>query len=78
MGKGECPFEGACFYKHVYPDGTKADLPMPGDRQNVGRKRGNGSEYATSIALFEILLGEFESFPVEVIGMDELYDYYDD
>ena len=29
QGAGECPFAGACFYLHAYPDGTKAELPPP-------------------------------------------------
>ncbi|OTF82154.1 E3 ubiquitin-protein ligase makorin-1-like protein, partial [Euroglyphus maynei] len=28
-GRGTCPFEGACFYKHQYEDGRMAELPNP-------------------------------------------------
>ena len=28
-GRGNCPFEGACFYKHQYEDGRIAQLPAP-------------------------------------------------
>lgn len=29
QGQGECPFAGACFYLHAYPDGRKAEMPPP-------------------------------------------------
>lgn len=32
-GQGECPFGGACFYLHAFPDGTKAELPPPRPRR---------------------------------------------
>lgn len=32
-GRGECPFAGACFYRHAYPDGSKAVLPPPRPRR---------------------------------------------
>lgn len=28
-GRGECPFAGACFYKHAYPDGRIAKFNKP-------------------------------------------------
>ena len=28
MGKGTCPFANSCFYKHEYPDGTKAEVTV--------------------------------------------------
>ncbi|RWS29810.1 makorin-like protein [Leptotrombidium deliense] len=33
QGAGECPFAGACFYLHAYPDGTKAEMPPPRARR---------------------------------------------
>ncbi|RWS13299.1 makorin-like protein [Dinothrombium tinctorium] len=33
QGNGECPFAGACFYLHAYPDGTKAEMPPPRARR---------------------------------------------
>ncbi|CAN8025879.1 unnamed protein product [Ixodes persulcatus] len=38
-GRGECPFAGACFYSHTYPDGRKAVLPPPRPRR---RQNHNG------------------------------------
>ncbi|XP_077496345.1 E3 ubiquitin-protein ligase makorin-1-like isoform X2 [Amblyomma americanum] len=38
-GRGECPFAGACFYKHTYPDGSKAVMPPPRPRR---RQNHNG------------------------------------
>ncbi|XP_050031157.1 E3 ubiquitin-protein ligase makorin-1-like isoform X1 [Dermacentor andersoni] len=38
-GRGECPFAGACFYKHMYPDGRKAVMPPPRPRR---RQNHNG------------------------------------
>jgi len=32
QGRGECPFAGACFYLHAFPDGTKAAMPPPRPR----------------------------------------------
>lgn len=34
-GQGKCPFGGACFYKHEYPDGKRAELPMPQSQNNM-------------------------------------------
>ncbi|KAG8226696.1 hypothetical protein J437_LFUL005512 [Ladona fulva] len=36
-GRGKCPFGNKCFYKHAYPDGTKADVgpPVRQRRQNA-------------------------------------------
>ena len=33
QGQGECPFAGACFYLHAYPDGRKAEMPPPRQRR---------------------------------------------
>ena len=33
QGRGECPFAGACFYLHAYPDGTRAAMPPPRARR---------------------------------------------
>ena len=33
QGRGECPFAGACFYLHAYPDGTRATMPPPRARR---------------------------------------------
>lgn len=38
-GRGECPFAGACFYQHMYPDGRKAVMPPPRPRR---RQNHNG------------------------------------
>ncbi|XP_013786670.1 probable E3 ubiquitin-protein ligase makorin-1 [Limulus polyphemus] len=38
QGQGVCPFAGACFYLHAYPDGRKAELPPPRPR----RRRNHG------------------------------------
>lgn len=38
-GRGECPFAGACFYQHMYPDGRKAVMPPPQPRR---RQNHNG------------------------------------
>ncbi|KAJ8301183.1 hypothetical protein KUTeg_020170 [Tegillarca granosa] len=38
-GKGECPFNEKCFYRHAYPDGTIAD-PKP--RQRRRRQNAEG------------------------------------
>ncbi|XP_074605257.1 E3 ubiquitin-protein ligase makorin-1-like [Brevipalpus obovatus] len=38
QGQGQCPFAGACFYLHAYPDGRKAEEPPP-----TLRRRGNHS-----------------------------------
>ncbi|XP_077546869.1 E3 ubiquitin-protein ligase makorin-1-like isoform X2 [Haemaphysalis longicornis] len=34
-GRGKCPFAGACFYKHMYPDGRRAVMPPPRPRRRV-------------------------------------------
>ncbi|KAH7636840.1 putative E3 ubiquitin-protein ligase makorin-1 [Dermatophagoides farinae] len=37
-GRGNCPFEGACFYKHQYEDGRMAVLPKPSkNRHRIDR-----------------------------------------
>ena len=38
-GKGDCPFNENCFYKHAYPDGRPAS-PKPQRRRQ--RKNGDG------------------------------------
>lgn len=43
-GRGECPFAGACFYRHAYPDGSKADMPPPRPRR---RQQNNDGDYDT-------------------------------
>lgn len=43
QGQGTCPFAGACFYLHAYPDGRKADMPPPTSR----RRNNNESESST-------------------------------
>ncbi|XP_064483452.1 probable E3 ubiquitin-protein ligase makorin-1 isoform X2 [Ornithodoros turicata] len=37
-GRGECPFAGACFYRHAYPDGSKAILPPPRPRRRQNQE----------------------------------------
>lgn len=39
-GRGECPFAGACFYRHAYPDGRKADMPPPRVRRTRQNQEG--------------------------------------
>ena len=38
-GKGDCPFNENCFYKHAYPDGRPAS-PKPQRRRQ--RRNGDG------------------------------------
>lgn len=52
QGQGKCPFEGACFYKHEYPDGRKAELPMPSERRRIKGGSGQIEEYAALLSLF--------------------------
>ncbi|KAK8768232.1 hypothetical protein V5799_020496 [Amblyomma americanum] len=33
QGRGRCPFGGACFYKHEFPNGSPALLPLPRPRR---------------------------------------------
>lgn len=37
QGSGHCPFGNKCFYQHLYPDGTKAELPSPTQRRRINR-----------------------------------------
>lgn len=39
-GRGECPFAGACFYRHAYPDGRKAEMPPPRVRRTRQNQEG--------------------------------------
>lgn len=48
QGSGECPFAGACFYKHAYPDGRIADMEPPRARRvrtNADGERDNLVDY---------------------------------
>lgn len=51
QGQGKCPFEGACFYKHEYPDGRKAELPMPSERRRIKGGNGQMEEYAALLVI---------------------------
>lgn len=48
-GRGECPFAGACFYLHAFPDGRKADMPPPRPRRTRQTTEGE-------LELFRVIL----------------------
>lgn len=48
QGRGECPFAGACFYLHAYPDGTKADMPPPRPRIRRHNSSSSNSDYESA------------------------------
>jgi hypothetical protein len=52
QGQGECPFAGACFYLHAYPDGRKAEMPPPRQR----RRQNHDGELETLRVLIDILI----------------------
>lgn len=43
QGQGQCPFAGACFYLHAYPDGRKADMPPPTTRRRENNNSNSSS-----------------------------------
>lgn len=51
QGAGECPFAGACFYLHAYPDGTKADMPPPRARRTRQNQDGDIESLRVCIVL---------------------------
>ncbi|XP_075680916.1 putative E3 ubiquitin-protein ligase makorin-1 [Dermatophagoides pteronyssinus] len=66
-GRGNCPFEGACFYKHQYEDGRIAQLPAP----SKNRRR------ATQINLRPfIFLDEIIDFDDDYLSSSDL-DFFD-
>ncbi|KAI1305884.1 E3 ubiquitin-protein ligase makorin-1 [Halotydeus destructor] len=40
QGRGECPFAGACFYLHAFPDGSMAELSPPRPRRRQANEAG--------------------------------------
>ena len=52
QGQGECPFAGACFYLHSYPDGRKAEMPPP----QIRRENQDGESDNFRVILTEIKL----------------------
>ena len=50
-GRGECPFNDSCFYKHALPDGTSAPPSKPRKRENADGEL----ERVLSVSLWDFL-----------------------
>ncbi|KAI7692784.1 hypothetical protein SSS_05583 [Sarcoptes scabiei] len=64
-GKGRCPFDETCFYKHEYPDGTKPE-PQPTNRSSYNRNLQEA---------IESLQSEFQSNLRAILNGDIFDDY---
>ncbi|XP_076369683.1 E3 ubiquitin-protein ligase makorin-1-like isoform X2 [Tachypleus tridentatus] len=75
QGQGVCPFGGACFYLHAYPDGRKAELPPPRPR----RRQNQDGELET---VDRILLWDFFDFYSDQIlfhlDIEDMLDLFTD
>ena len=54
-GRGECPFAGACFYRHQYPDGRKADMPPPRVRRTRQNQEGELETLRVSLLIWLLI-----------------------
>ncbi|KAJ6221554.1 hypothetical protein RDWZM_000099 [Blomia tropicalis] len=75
QGQSKCPFQGACFYKHEYPDGRKADLPMPSENR---RLKGSNEQIEDYAVLLQSLFMDVDSLRQILTDGDlSLSDYED-
>ncbi|CAH1782989.1 unnamed protein product [Owenia fusiformis] len=71
QGKGECPFNEKCFYKHAYPDGTIAE-PTP-RRKRHRQNHGGDIDLIQQYLLWDFLEERQNRLMLE-IGMDDELD----
>ncbi|XP_023211602.1 uncharacterized protein LOC111614457, partial [Centruroides sculpturatus] len=75
QGRGECPFAGACFYLHAYPDGTKAQLPPPRPRRR--RNQDGDLETMERIFLWDFFEVRDDQLLLQV-DIEEMLDLFSD
>jgi E3 ubiquitin-protein ligase makorin len=76
QGRGECPFAGACFYLHAYPDGTKATMPPP--RPRTIRTNADGErESLMDVLLWNYLEQRNDPSWLMTLDWDDLLDMRD-
>ena len=76
QGKNECPFGGACFYLHAYPDGSKAKMPFP--RHHKPRLLWNNSGFISDYFLTQMEIDSsplFVIFDSSLIPLEFIYDF---
>ena len=76
QGRGECPFAGACFYRHAYPDGTKATMPPPRARR-VRTNADGERESLMDVLLWNYLEQRDDRNWMMSMDFDELLDMRD-
>lgn len=76
QGRGDCPFAGACFYLHAYPDGTKADMPPPRPRVRRHNSSSSNSDYesARNVLLWNYMETRNESLLLPSLDIEEMFE----